>query len=114
MQVMEENENLKDQLAEAQKNIEALSHKEKGQEEEVNTLRRQLSSVSDELTETHEQEVSQLKESLQTVIDSAKELRGTVEQRREENENLQKLVEELKLSASQKWAIHVLVKIFLC
>ena len=114
MQVMEENENLKDQLAEAQKNIEALSHKEKGQEEEVNTLRRQLSSVSDELTETHEQEVSQLKESLQTVIDSAKELRGNVEQHREENENLQKLVEELKLSASQKWAIHVLVKIFLC
>ncbi|CAH3125327.1 unnamed protein product [Pocillopora meandrina] len=101
-QVMEENENLKDQLAEAQKNIEALSHKEKGQEEEVNTLKRQLSSVSDELTETHEQEVSQLKESLQTVIDSAKELRVTVEQLREENENLQKLVEELKLSASQK------------
>ena len=43
---MKENENVK-QLAEALTNIEALSHKEKGQEIEVNTLRRlQLSSAA--------------------------------------------------------------------
>ena len=45
MQIMKENENVK-QLAEALTNIEALSHKEKGQEIEVNTLRRQLSSAA--------------------------------------------------------------------
>ena len=42
---MKENENVK-QLAEALTNIEALPHKEKGQEIEVNTLRRQLSSAA--------------------------------------------------------------------
>ena len=42
---MKENENVK-QLAEALTNIEALSHKEKGQEIEVNTLRRQLGSAA--------------------------------------------------------------------
>ena len=47
---MKENENVK-QLAEALTNIEALSHKKKGQEIEVNTLRRQLSSAtSSEIT----------------------------------------------------------------
>ena len=45
MQIMKENENIK-QLAEALTNIEALSHKKKGQEIEVNTLRRQLSSAA--------------------------------------------------------------------
>ena len=46
MQIMKENENVK-QLAEALTNIEALPHKEKGQEIEVNTLRRlQLSSAA--------------------------------------------------------------------
>lgn len=44
---MKENENVK-QLAEALTNIEALSHKKKGQEIEVNTLRRQLSSAASE------------------------------------------------------------------
>ena len=47
MQIMKENENVK-QLAEALTNIEALSHKKKGQEIEVNTLRRQLSSAASE------------------------------------------------------------------
>lgn len=101
-EVMKENENLKHQLAEAQTKVEALSHKGKGQEEEVKTLRRQLSSVSDELTETHEREVSQLKESMQTACDNADQLRDNVDQLMEENEHLQEHVEELKLIVTQK------------
>ena len=99
---MKENENLKHQLAEAQTKVEALSHKGKGQEEEVKTLRRQLSSVSDELTETHEREVSQLKESMQTACDNADQLRDNVDQLMEKNEHLQEHVEELKLIITQK------------
>ncbi|PFX22637.1 hypothetical protein AWC38_SpisGene12827 [Stylophora pistillata] len=101
-EVMKENENLKHQLAEAQTKVEALSHKGKGQEEEVKTLRRQLSSVSDELTETHEREVSQLKESMQTACDNADQLRDNVDQLMEKNEHLQEHVEELKLIITQK------------
>lgn len=95
-QVIKENENLKHQLAEAQTKIEALSQKGKGQEEEVQTLRRQLSSVSDGLIETHEREVFQLKESMQTASENANQLKDNVDQLMEENEHLQEHVEELK------------------
>lgn len=79
------------------------------QEEQVQTLQRQLSSMSDELNETHGHEVSQLKEELQLkdatmakVINNAEQLKVHVTTLMETKENLLAECQELKEDCSHK------------
>ena len=80
------------------------------QEEQAQTLQRQLSSMSDELNETHGQEVNQLKEELQLkdaamakVINNAEQLKVNVTKLMETKENLLTECQKLKEDCSQKW-----------
>lgn len=80
------------------------------QEEQAQSLQRQLSSMSDELSETHEREVNQLKEELQrkdtamaTVINNGEQLKVNVTNLMERNENLFEECQKLKTDCSQKW-----------
>lgn len=97
------------ELAEVQKEKNTLLQERRQQEEEVQTLQRQLSSRSDELTETHEHEVNKLKEELQlkdtameTVINNAEQLKVNVTKLMERNENLLEDCQKLKTDCSQK------------
>lgn len=80
------------------------------QEEQAQSLQRQLSSMSDELSETHEREVNQLKEELQrkdtamaTVINNGEQLKVNVTNLMERNENLFEECQKLQTDCSQKW-----------
>ena len=116
MQLTEEKNKLERRLAEALKEKETLSQERREQDEEAQSLKRQLSSVSDELSETREREVNQLKEELQntstamtTALSNAEELKGNVTQLMEQNENLSAECEKLKAECSQKW-----VQVYMC
>ena len=65
--------------------------------------------MSEELNETHEREVNQLKEELQntntamtTVLSNAEQLKGNMTQLMEQNENLAAECEKLKAECAQK------------
>lgn len=97
------------ELAEVLKEKNTLMQERRQQEEEVQTLQRQLSSRSDELIETHEHEVNKLKEELQrkdtameTVINNAEQLKVNVTKLMERNENLLEECRKLKTDCSQK------------
>lgn len=97
------------ELAEVLKEKNTLVQERRQQEEEVQTLQRQLSSRSDELIETHEHEVNNLKEELQrkdtameTVINNAEQLKVNVTKLMERNENLLEECQKLKTDCSQK------------
>ena len=79
------------------------------QEEQVQTLQRRLSSMSDELNETHGHEVNQLKEELQLkdaamakVVNNGEQLKVNVTKLMETEENLRAECQKLKEDCSQK------------
>jgi len=96
--------------------VEALREKDtlleegRKQEEQAQTLQRQLSSMSDELNETHGHEVNQLKEESQLkdaamakVLNNAEQLKVNVAKLMETKENLLEECQKLKEDCSQKW-----------
>ena len=108
-QLAKEKENLELQLAEALRVKESLAQERTEQDEQSQSLRRQLSSVSDELSENHEREVNQLREELQntntameTVLTNGEQLKVNGEQLMEKNENLFAECEKLKAECTQR------------
>ena len=95
---------------EALREKDTLLEEGRKQEEQAQTLQRQLSSMSDELNETHGHEVNQLKEESQLkdaamakVLNNAEQLKVNVAKLMETKENLLEECQKLKEDCSQKW-----------